>query len=123
MRRVITTKLVWRSSCGSQVVNRLARQEVYTLDVEVFGQLELGRGTFVTIEALDYFSASETNLSRYLVKVRLRQSPADSTGPEIDIAARGQGQLSLDDDIGEIEAAAWAQHAKNLAECPHFMSR
>ena len=70
---------------------RLAGEEVHPLHVEVFGQLELGGGAFVTIEALDDLARGETNLSTQLVKLRLRQSPADSGGPEIDIAARRQG--------------------------------
>jgi hypothetical protein len=68
---------------------RLAGEEVHPLHVEVFGQLELGGGAFVTIEAFDDLAVNETDLSGQLVELCLRQSAANSSRPQIDIAARG----------------------------------
>jgi hypothetical protein len=69
---------------------RFAGEEIYTLHEKVFGQLGFGRGIFVTIEALDDLAIRQTNVSRNFKKLCLRQSPANSGRPQIDIASSRQ---------------------------------
>ena len=66
---------------------RFAREKVYALYIEVFGQLGFGGGTFVTIEALDNLAVRQTNVGSDFIQLCLRQSAADSRRPEIDIAS------------------------------------
>lgn len=75
-------------TCAGQA--GLARKKVHALHVKVFGQLGLRRRAFIAIEALDDGATDETDLSGQLVQLRLRQSAADSGGPQIYIAARRQ---------------------------------
>jgi hypothetical protein len=57
------------------------------MDIEIFRQLRFCGRAFVAIEALDDFAVDKTDSGGNLVKLRLRQSAADSGGPELDGAA------------------------------------
>lgn len=65
-------------------------EEIYTLNEKILGQSGFGGGAFVAIKALDDLAVHKTNRSRQFIKLRLRQSAANSGRPEIDVAARQQ---------------------------------
>ena len=79
-----------------------AGEEIDSLNEKVSGQLGFSRGAFVTVETLHDLTVCQANVGSDPIKLCLRQSAANSRGPEIDIAARRQRKLSLNHDIGEI---------------------
>lgn len=102
---------IWltRKSRSSETVPQhsplgFAREKVYALHVKIFGQFGFGGRSFVTIESLKNRAVYKADLGCKLVKLRLRQSAADSSSPEIDIAARRERKLSLDNDVGKMQS-------------------
>lgn len=102
---------------------RFAREKVYALYIEVFGQFGFGRGAFVTVETLHDLTVCQTNAGNDFVKLCLRQSAANSGRPEIDVASCGKRKLPLNDDIGEIQASSRTQYPTDLAKCAVFIGR
>ena len=83
-----------------------------------FNGVQAGR-----MEALDNLAVDKTKTGGYFVKLRLRQSAADSSRPEFDVATRGERQLSLHNDVGEIQASARPQHPVDFAKRSKFIGR
>src|SRR5438128_10377127 len=50
----------------------------------------------------------------------LRQSAADSTGPQLDIAPDLWRELHTGHDVGDLDASAWPQHPREFCEGPVF---
>lgn len=85
---------------------RLARKEVHTLHVEIPREFLFCRCAVIAVESLDDGAVHEAKLRGDLQELRLRQSAADSGGPEVDVAARRQRQFALHHDVGEVEPPA-----------------
>jgi hypothetical protein len=97
-------------------VRGFAGEEIDSLNEKVFGQLGFSRGAFVTVETLHDLTACQADVGSDPIKLRLRQSAANSCCPEIDIASCRQRKFSLNDDISEIQASSGTQHPIDLAK-------
>lgn len=115
----------WRFTFEAIACARLrpAGKEIHSLDIQIFGQLGFGRRALVAIEALDDFTVDKADVLNQLVKLRLRQSAADSGGPEVGVAARRKRELALHYDICEVEPPPRFQHPVDLAKRLNFIGR
>lgn len=102
---------------------RFAREKVHAVRGEILGQVGLGGRSFVAVEALNYSSIDEADLLDNLKELRLRQSSADSGGPQFGVAPRRQGKLPLHHNVGEIEAPSGLQYPVDFSESAELVGR
>jgi len=64
------------------------------------------------VEAFDDAQLLKTQLRQRGNEFCLRQSPGDSTGPEVNIAADVFAECGIDRDVGQLKTASGAKHAE-----------
>ncbi len=73
------------------------------------------------IDLLTPANVYETGLLQHVPPLCFQQSTGDSAGPEIDVVFRILRHFLMNDDVGDLEAAAWLQHPEHLPHHRHLV--
>ena len=98
-----------------------AREHIHAVHTELARRLLLRRRAKTVKPGCDVHVFQPDPL-QIIDELCLRQSAGDSTGPEVDVAARVLGKLHVERNVGQMEAAVGLQNPNDFGE-PQLLLR
>jgi hypothetical protein len=104
--------------CNSSYTRGFGRLDGRAAGAELLG---LAAGVFerragVGVDQVTGLDADEPVAQQAALVLCFQQSAGDSAGPQVDVSPAFLGHRPLDGDVGQLDAAAGAQHAHDLGE-------
>jgi hypothetical protein len=99
---------------------RFARKDIHAVHSVLEGCLRLGRPP-EAIKPRGYLHFLQANLRQISNQLCLRQSTADSTGPQIDAAAGVLREFYIEGNVSQVQTAAGLQYPDDFGKPPFLL--